>query len=66
MYIDSMLHNVVKYRTDEDSVLYGCRLGNKYISINANIATDHQFESGFINIQSRDATAMADGAKSGV
>lgn len=61
MYIDSLLHGVAVYLTDADSVLYVCRLGNKYVSINANIATNPQFESGVVKIKRGEAPSMTDG-----
>ncbi len=46
MCVDSLLQDVEQYRVDAQSYLYDCRLGKKYLAIDATIAPDTEFEIG--------------------
>lgn len=50
MYVYSLLHEVSQYRIDENSVLYVCQLGDKYLSVDARNATDPYFEAGVVKL----------------
>ncbi len=61
LYVDTLLDDVQKFRTNEFSKLYRCRLGRKQIAIDAYIAPCPQLESGVLKIERNEKSSMTDG-----
>ncbi len=64
LYVDTLIDDVQKFRTNEFSKFYRCRLGKKCIAIDADIAPFAQFESGEVKIERGEESGMTDGEKS--
>lgn len=56
--VDTFVEAVSASRLDVMSELYNCEMGTRYISLNASIATDVQFESGVVKIQRNELSSL--------
>lgn len=54
------MDDIREYRNDTNSVFHRCRLGNKYLAIDASISPDSDFESGVVKIQRKDVVRITD------